>query len=115
MKNKPHKEHLANFNIAGFTYYDGAEAFGELNIGLKLNLAIDEDNKFDARAVMISYKEWKLGYVPRQENRIFYKLLKVGIENIVVRVQSLDKSAHPEGQARVVAHLVGGEMRKRKN
>ncbi len=24
-------EHLANFNIAGFTYYDGALVFGKLN------------------------------------------------------------------------------------
>lgn len=105
--NKQIKEHLTNFNIAGFTYYDGAEAFLELKMGLELNIAIDEENKYDARAVMISYKDWKLGYVPREHNRIFYKLLKVGIENIKVRVQGLDKSEHPEGQVRVVAHLVG--------
>ncbi|HET8837801.1 MAG TPA: HIRAN domain-containing protein [Flavobacteriaceae bacterium] len=104
---KPIKEHLANFNIAGFTYYDGAEAFPELKMGLELNIAIEDENKFDARAVLISYKNWKLGYVPREHNRIFYKLLKVGMENIKVRVQGLDKSGHPEGQVRVVAHLVG--------
>ncbi len=96
--NKQNKEHLANFNIAGFTYYDGAEAFKDLEMGLELKLAIDENNKYDARAVMISYKNWKLGYVPREHNRIFYKLLKVGLDNIVLRVQGLDKSEHPERQ-----------------
>lgn len=101
------KEHLAHFNIAGFTYYDGAEAFNELKMGLELNLAIDEDNKFDARAVMISHKDWKLGYVPRGENRIFYKLLKTGSTNISLRIQRLDGKEHPEGQVGVVAFLVG--------
>lgn len=105
--NKQHKEHLANFHIAGFTYYDGAEAFAELEIGKELTIALDEENKYDARAILISYKDLKLGYVPREHNRIFYKMLKVGVDNIVVRVQGMDKSEHPERQVRVVGHLVG--------
>jgi len=106
-KNEYNKEHLANFNIAGFTYYDGAEAFSELKMGTQLNISLDEENKYDARAVMLSYKNWKLGYVPREHNRIFYKLLKIGLgKNIKIRVQGLDESEHPEEQIRVVAHLV---------
>lgn len=105
--NKQVKEHLANFSIAGFTYYDGAEAFSELKMGLELDIAIDEENKYDARAVMILHKGWKLGYVPRGENRILYKLLKVGVKNIRLRIQRLDAKEHPESQVGVVAHLVG--------
>ena len=109
MKTKmENKEHLANFHIAGFTYYDGAEAFSELKIGLELIFSIDEANRFDARAIMLSYKKWKLGYIPREHNRVFYKLLKVGLEkNIKIRIQSLDQTDHPENQVGVVAHLVG--------
>ena len=106
--NKQNKEHLANFHIAGFTYYDGAEAFAELKMGTELSISLDEANKYDARAVMITFKNWKLGYIPRQENRIFYKLLKVGMgQHIKIRVQGLGKSEHPESQVRVVGHLVG--------
>lgn len=105
--NKLHKEHLANFNIAGFTYYDGAEVFSQLKMGLELNIAIDPENKFDARAVMLTYKDWKLGYIPRQENRIFYKLLKTGSTNISLRIQRISAEEHPENQVQVVAHLVG--------
>lgn len=54
--NKQNKEHLANFHIAGFTYYDGAEAFSELKMGTELNIALDEENKYDARAVMLVTK-----------------------------------------------------------
>ncbi len=105
--NKPAKEHLAHFNIAGFTYYDGSEAFPELKMGQELDIALDTENKFDNRAVMISYKDWKLGYVPRSDNRIIYKLLRTNVTNIVLRIQRLDGTEHPEAQVQVVAHLEG--------
>lgn len=102
------KEHLAHFNIAGFTYYDGVEAFSELKIGQKLDMKLEPGNAYDGRAVMVSYKNWKLGYIPRTENRIFYKLLKTGSTNIQLRVQRLNAHEHTESQVQVVAHLVGG-------
>ncbi|MDO5615529.1 MAG: HIRAN domain-containing protein [Cruoricaptor ignavus] len=101
-------EHLANFNIAGFTYYDGALVFRKLKIGQELNLRLEENNRYDARAVAIYYKDYKIGFIPRTENRIFYKMLKVGLENnIRILVQSRDETAYPEQQIRVVAHLIG--------
>ena len=57
-------EHLANFTIAGFTYYEGALAFKKLKIGKQVELKLEEDNKFDARAIAIYYKAYKLGFVP---------------------------------------------------
>ena len=103
---KSTKEHLANFCIAGATYYQLSECFEKLNLGRKVNLVLEEDNKYDARAVAIYYKDYKLGFVPRAENRIIYKLLKVGlVENLVCRIQQIDASEHPESQIRVVVHL----------
>lgn len=103
------REHLAHFDIAGFTYYEGALAFKELEIGVSLQLQLDEDNKYDPRAVAIYYKEFKLGFVPRSENRIIYKLLKVGIDCLEVRVQRITKKENPENQVGVVIHLVTKE------
>lgn len=105
-KKKKRSEHLANFNIAGFTYYDGPEAFSELKIGTQLQIELEKDNAYDARAVLIQFKHLKLGYIPREHNRLFYKLLTVGIDQIVMRVQRIDANAHPEEQIGVVAHLV---------
>lgn len=108
MNNKQQiKEHLAHFNIAGFTYYDGAEAFSQLKMGLELDMKLEPENPYDARAVIISYKDWKLGYIPRHENRIFYKLLKTNSKNISLRIQRLNAKTKPENQVQVVAHLVG--------
>lgn len=103
------REHLAHFDIAGFTYYDGALAFSELKIGVQLQLKLDEDNKYDPRAVAIYYNEFKLGFVPRSENRIIYKLLKVEIDSFEVRIQRVDKKENPENQIGVVIHLIKRE------
>lgn len=100
------KEHLAHFDIAGFTYYDGVLAFKKLKIGKELRLELEEDNKYDCRAVAIYYKNYKLGFVPRTENRIFYKLLKIGMDVLEVRVQRINKSANPENQVGVLVHLI---------
>lgn len=100
------KQHLGNFHIAGFTYYDGALVFRKLKIGKPLKLQLEEDNKYDSRAVAIYYKRHKIGYVPRSENRIFYKLLKVGLESHAqILVQQKNAHADPESQVRVVCFL----------
>lgn len=99
------KEHLANFNIAGFTFYEGAMCFEQLRIGKKLTLILDETNGFDPRAVAIYFKTKKLGFVPRSENRIIYKLLKVGLNCIEARIQMVDGTELPEGQVRVIVYL----------
>ncbi len=101
------KEHLAHFNIAGFTYYDGPEAFKELRIGTLLTLQLAPENDYDPRAVKILYKDYHLGFIPREENRIFYKLLKIGFDHFEVRIQRIDDKMHPEEQIWVVVKLVG--------
>ena len=100
------KEHLANFNIAGFTFYEGAMCFEQLKIGKKLKLILEETNGFDPRAVAIYFKNKKLGFVPRNENRIIYKLLKVGLNCLEARIQMVDGTELPEGQVRVIVYLV---------
>lgn len=101
------KEHLAHFHIAGFTFYDGALAFNELKIGKELELKLDSKNKFDPRAVAIYYKKFKLGYVPRTENRIFFKLLTVDLgKTLEARIQRISPDEHTENQIQVVVHLI---------
>lgn len=101
------KEHLSHFDIAGFTYYDGALAFKDLRIGTRLKLKLDKENKYDPRAVAIYFEDYKLGYVPRSENRIFYKLFTVGLHKFIeARIQRISKDAHPENQISVVVHLL---------
>ncbi len=100
------REHLAHFHVAGFTFYDGVLVFSKLKIGKKVKLQLDSENKYDPRAVAIYFEGMKIGYVPRTENRIFYKLLKVGITQFEARIQKVDSQEHTERQVEVVVHLV---------
>lgn len=103
---KTKREHLANFHIAGLTFYEAALCFKKLKVGTELRLELEAENKFDARAVAVYYNDNKLGFVPRAENRIFYKLLAMEYDNIFsVVIQQLDPTEHPEQQIRVVVHL----------
>lgn len=101
------REHLAHFDIAGFAYYDGVLAFNELKIGSELTLVPEPDNQYDPRAIAIYYKDFKLGFVPRSENRILYKLLKVGFDKLETRVQKLAPNEEPANQISVIVYLVG--------
>ena len=58
------KIHLDNYHIAGFSYWDGSEAFEHLHIGTKLDLVREEDNRFDPYAVAIYFEDYKLGFIP---------------------------------------------------
>lgn len=100
------KTHLANFRIAGFTYWDGPEAWDHLHIGTKLQLVREADNAFDPYAVAIYFEDFKLGFVPRDDNHDISKFLDMGWDNLYeVRIQKLDPAAHTEHQVEVIVYI----------
>ena len=105
--NKPVKKvHLTNFHIAGFGYWEGCEAFEQLKIGTKLELAREADNLFDPYAVAIYYGEYKLGFIPRGSNHDISKYLDMGLEDIYeVRITRITPDVHPEQQVEVIVYI----------
>lgn len=106
-ENRPvRKEHLTNFHIAGFSYWDGPEAFEHLKVGTRLDLVREPDNKFDAYAVAIYYGDFKLGFVPRSDNHDISKYLDMGLDDIYeVRIQRISPDEHPENQISVIVYI----------
>lgn len=106
MTHKKIDRHVGNFNIAGFTYWEGCLALQELKIGAPLQLVREEENKFDPHAVAIYYEDYKLGYVPRSDNVMISQFLDLGYTDIFdLRVQRISLDAHPEKQVGVVLFL----------
>lgn len=100
------RRHFANFDIAGFTYWDGALIFQELSIGTELHLKREDDNKFDPYAVAIYYKEYKLGFIPRGMNKEINKFCEQGYSNIFeVRINRISPEDDPENQVGVIVYL----------
>lgn len=100
------RRHFTNFDIAGFTYWEGPMVFKELTIGTELYLKQEGDNKFDPYAVAIYYKEHKLGFIPRNMNKEISKLCEQGYANIFeVRINRISPSDNPEDQIGVIIYL----------
>ena len=90
MGNKTIDRHFGNFNIAGFTYWEGCMAIADLKVGSQLRLVREEDNKFDPHAVAIYYEDYKLGFIPRGENELISKMVDLGYVKIFdCRVQRI--------------------------
>lgn len=106
-ENNPVKRvHLTNFHIAGFSFWDGAEAFEHLKIGTQLDLVREPDNKFDAYAVAIYFGDFKLGFIPRGENHDISKYLDMGLADIYeVRIQRISPDMNPENQIEVIVYI----------
>ena len=81
-------------------------AWEELKVGAKLELVRDEYNKVDVNAVAIYCNDWKLGYVPAQENEMLAKFLDMGYDDVFeVRVQRLLTDEHPSHQVGVIVYI----------
>lgn len=98
--------HLANFNLAGFTYYDGIEVFNQLKVGTKLRLVPEPDNPYDAKAVAIYFGESKVGFVPRSDNRTISKILNLGHQDIFETfINRVSPDEYPENQIGIVVKI----------
>jgi hypothetical protein len=90
--------------LAGFRYHAAAEVWGELRVGDGLELAREPDNPYDARAVSVSWRGRKLGYVPRRENAAVAWALDRG-ERLGARVSALARHANPARRIRFEVFL----------
>ena len=101
------RRHFSNFDIAGFTYWDGAIVFNELKIGTQLRLERENENQYDPKAVAIYLGEYKLGFVPRCENDHISKLCEAGYGNIFdVCINRVSPEESPENQIGVIVSLI---------
>lgn len=79
---KPFERDIFLFDtyIAGTTHIEGIEDLAEyLNADDRLTFIREPDNKYDKEAIMIKTENGvKIGYVPRQDNVIFARLMDAG-------------------------------------
>ena len=66
--------------VAGTTHIEGIEELEQyLNIEDKLDFFREPDNQYDKQAIMIkTVSGVKIGYVPKQDNMIFARLMDAG-------------------------------------
>lgn len=72
--------YLFDSHVAGTSFIEGIEELEpHLNIGDKLDFFREPDNPHDKQAIVIKNQDGvKVGYVPRQDNVIFSRLMDAG-------------------------------------
>ncbi len=75
--------------IAGLQYYEVLEVWKKLEIGQRLELIPEPDNRYDEYAVIVAFGDKKLGYLPRSQNKTVSLLLQAGHDAYEARIQSL--------------------------
>jgi hypothetical protein len=103
------RRHFDHFNIAGFTFYEGALAFEHLKIGTELDLKPEFENIYDDNAVAIYYNDYKLGFIPRAKNHAIAELMRAGVNVFETRVQRMCAEYDPEYQIQVIVYIKRGD------
>ena len=91
--------------IAGFQFYGGNSVLPLLRVGEELSLVRDPRNEHDSDAVAVYFKNDKLGFVPRVENRAIAQMLDDG-ESLKCEVSELLAETDPIQPVRIRIFLV---------
>jgi hypothetical protein len=84
--------------LAGFRYGDAARVLPMLRPGDELALVREPDNAFDANAVRVEWRGYRLGYVPRRENGAIAWAMDRGA---ALRARLTRVAAHPNPARRI--------------
>ena len=79
---KPYEQEIFLFDtyVAGTTHVENIDALEQdLDKGVRLDFFREPNNKYDSRAIVIKTQGGeKIGYVPKQDNVIFARLMDAG-------------------------------------
>ncbi len=92
---------LSSPYIAGFQYYQGTEIENKLQQNKLLTLKREPTNEYDKYAVEVYCHHTKLGYLPREENRVIARMMDQGIE-VKARITKYNPDKSPYRRVKVV-------------
>ncbi len=80
--------------LAGFRYHAAADVWEALRVGDRLELSREPDNAFDPKAIAVTWRGRKLGYVPRRQNAAIAWAMDRG-EPLSARISRLRRHPNP--------------------
>ena len=86
--------------LAGFWYYEGETVWPKLKLHDELQLFREPDNPHDSNAVAVYWREHKLGYLPRRENKVVAGLLDQGVA-LSAGISQLRETENPWGRVKI--------------
>lgn len=95
--------------VAGFQYADGANLLGQMQPGDALLLVREPANSHDRLAVKVSWRGYKLGYIPREQNTSISRLLDTGVP-LSARIVAVNPGQEPWSQVEMVVEQEPAEI-----
>ena len=96
---------VQNSPLTDSQYYAAAAVWGDIQVGDRLTLVREADNRHDRYAIRVEWRGHKLGYVPRAENRAAAQALDAG-EKLEARVTRLRDDPDPWRRIEFSVHLI---------
>lgn len=87
------KIYLLQFFVRGFQYYEGPKLLKQINQSGLLDLKREPENKYDKNAIALYFEGHKIGFVPREENHLFAKMLDADLVKLQVEVTHIEPEA----------------------
>ena len=85
---------LLRLPLAGSQYHEANEQWGKMQVGDRLTLRREPDNRHDDNAIRVEWRGHMIGYLPRARNRILADALDRG-ERLSGRILRLDADPDP--------------------
>ena len=108
---KAKKKFFKECHVAGRRYHDANEVWDELNVGTRISLVKDGENRYDLEAVALVYtdnegEDYVIGYIPRSENTEISAFLEMGWGEVFeCRISQKKPDATPEQQLYVTIRI----------
>jgi len=91
--------------LAGSQYYAVSSVWQEIQLGSRLTLIREPQNRHDRNAVRVEWQGRQLGYVPRAENRAVAQAMDSG-ERLEGRVSRLREDSDPWKRVEFEVYLI---------
>ena len=100
------QQKIRNVPLAGFQFYKGEKIWGQLTPKDPLKLTHEADNKYDTNAIVVSWRDYQLGYIPRRESKSFVGLMDEG-KQLNAEIITLSESDNPWKRIEIAVYLNG--------
>ena len=92
--------------IAGYAYYQGEKLIDQLKPDLKLDLKREPENPYDNKAIAIYFKNHKLGFIPRVNNKVIANIMDQEI-NVFAKILNINPGNDVWDKVKVEVLMVG--------
>jgi len=87
---------LLHISVAGLRFHEFELAAFPLDLGQRLRMLREPDNPYDARAIALYAGDRRIGYVPRQHNKMPARLMDAGWQ-LIARIEHLTTGYRDRG------------------